>query len=584
MASAFFLYVRCKVEARRILRLILALMSFAGSVNAFAADLPASCNGTSEIAKLALYVDRYPYSTIRLDQPPYLTTAGLNLAIEDMQVEGQFTNQYLRQHGMDTTASKLLRSAEDNAAVAVAERHFFSNLKPSLTQLRALYNATSPTLSDPPSAHLDYYFLRKRRPNQTSEPLSTLYASIADVENTSVPLFHRQLTAYVPGEVTSGTVQVLRGKINPAIETRAFQLPLNSPTLFEGEHGWYILSVRKRQSSSKVPTFESSTATLHRKYMQDRRNAKEAEIRQRVTSQISVTWATTGSLQELIQNPHQTIAAVGERKAIVSEFLEFVSTNGFPSHLEGLEKALHEYLFRLGIVQLAEADGLTSSCLYGSIRDLAFKKALAVIWLQEQLQEKVQDPTSGEIKQRFKQEQSKLELPEQYAVMDIWTTTPSNSDLSEPDQVFLTREKTRTRMKALRDAMAASGFESSALLELDRQFGPFVVQDYGFAPQGPRGYLLDTAVAKLEVGEFSPVVEDAASVHFYLLKAKTPPRPMELHEAVPRLKKAIRSDKLEAARQQLLQQAIIESDTDVPGSRTLILDAGHRDKLIKSLL
>lgn len=572
------------MELRRLTELVLTIICFAGSFTARGADLSVSCESKSGLPTLALYVDRYPYSTIRLDQPPYLTTTGLELAWQDIHLEAEFASQYLSEHGVDTTASKLLRTAEDNAAIAVAETRYFSDLKPSVSQLRNLYSATSPTLAEPPFAQLDYYFLRRQPTQQTSEPLVRLISHIRGVRETSVPLFNRQLPDNLPDGITTGSSRIVHGKIDPAIETRAFQLPINSPTLFEGEHGWYILSVRHRRISSEFPSFEATTATLERMWYQNEREAVEADIRQQIAARFPANWTTTGPLQKLLQKPSLIIATVGSRKVVVSELLEFARIHGSAQHTGDLETALNDYLFRLGIIQLAGAEGLTSSCLYILIRDLGYRKALANIWLQEQIAEQVKLPAPAEVEQRFARERTNLKLPEHYAVMDVWTTAPTAADFPKPDRLYLARERTRTRMMALRDTATSSGFSLEKLPQLDKEYGPFIVQDYPLAPQGPRGYLLDTTVEQLKVGEFSSVVEDSGSFHFYLLKAKTPSRPMSLDEATAMLTRAIRSERIETARRQLLEKSLGKLNSDTPRDLTTLLDEARRERLIMTLL
>jgi len=545
------------------------------SGNALGSDCPESRSSST----LAVYISRYPISTIRINQDGYLTPDALKLAWQDYEIERKLACLSVR--GGDFTTSAVLSNAEDNAAIYLMYLSSFPPYEVTEQELRQSYEQTSPTYAQPASAKIEFYFLQKR-PEVTSTTLVALHKQLVS-NSSSTTLFTQEPPAH--GGVTTGSAIIVRGKLNPAIEDQAFSLPVKSARLFQGEHGWYIIWVSERNIEPKLPSFEDVRNQVKESFLRNRHERLERNVRNRVESEIPIRAVSSPDFKRIAvtTGTNTILTNVGRSSISVGDVLRFAEQIGTKATGDNWEKLYADYRFRRGLIELSKQDGLTSSCLYSHVRDMEYHKKLAALAIEEEIGTIFTPVSIAELLTVYQNRRKEFETGKKYGVLDFWTTAPTSKQYSAKDELYLKNEQTKARMQDLRNAVNQQGLDFKTLPRLSNQYGPFQLDDTGVQPQGPRGYLLDTTVQNLKVGEVSPVVADDRKYHFYILKSLIPSRPLTFEEAKPQLKQMLEGEQREKLRAQLIEKYAADVQP-MPDDALKVLNEDVREQLIQELM
>lgn len=347
-------------------------------------------------------------------------------------------------------------------------------------------------------AHFNFFFVPfpdGEAPGEDAEPPAEL-AEIARLADKGTEIESLRIEALRHGVAYSERpARGVEGSLTPLIEQALFGAEPGSWTgIVQTENGWHLFEVQSVRPGEE-PSLERAAPRIEARLQREKTEALRARIREAMRQ----------------EEEGRALAAEAEGE-----------------ELDGLlERAFAERLF---------ADRMDDVARIGRV---IANNAVIELWVN-QLPEQVTF-SEEELRAEFERNPGRYRAPEETSVLEAQVPLPRAEDFDSPRDHQTARVEMRRRLLLWTDELREEG-RSFADLEAGEAGFPLRVIDRGTRPQGPRGAVLDRAVANLEEGAFSPPVVGREFYHIFELTERHPPRETTFEEARDRVERMMRAE------------------------------------------
>jgi hypothetical protein len=201
-----------------------------------------------------------------------------------------------------------------------------------------------------------------------------------------------------------------------------------------------------------------------------------------------------------------------------------------PSEMPEVKKIIHETVARKRWMLENDLLEKPPDNPHVYARELEFESYLSKILEQMPI-----EVSEEEIEQYYERYRQALNTPKMTKIKCM-NIIAEESELTNDRQTTLEQCKS-IAMEALKRVQRGEDFD-----QVMKEVSPEGWQgNLDFQPQGPRGLVVDLAVAKLKVGQVSQPIPHAQGYYLIKLIAVQPSRPLTLEEAKPRIENVLRS-------------------------------------------
>lgn len=350
------------------------------------------------------------------------------------------------------------------------------------------------------------------------------------------------------------------GQYSEVIDEAIFSLPagkISEP--LRSRHGWHVVHVLDRREEEVIP-FEQREVTIRARLLSEKRTELRQDKEVELLEKFPLEWTglpdapedAEGEQAAAVAPPEDhVLATLGDTEFTAGEAAPRLGTTPEEAGEEDWRNAVEVLALPHRLLAWAEEEGWTAEPFFRERLSHRRNQVLALAYRDHLLAGiEVRDE---EIDAYYEQNQGSLMAPAEYEVRELFHTAPTGEEIPNRADLYLARERIQDRMERIRERLAAGENLEQLSEDMPEEMAGLLVTERGWAPQGPRGRLLDTAVADLEPGEYSSVVESRRGFHVFLLEDHRPPRPMTREEAADRIERLIRAERGNAMVRELVE-------------------------------
>ena len=437
----------------------------------------------------------------------------------------------------------------------MADRHVRGQVTVTDEEVEAWYEANISDFTRPPVARFQFLFERVENSGDVEaarERLEERRQRVLDGEESFVALAALQ-EGLDPDEADEEAVTLRgrRGQYAPEIDELLFSLePGGISETTRTRHGWHVVRLVDRTEGEVAPLEERRSQIEARL-----RQAKLASFRQQAEEQLAEAFPLEWhGLPDGDAPPGQdhVLATLEGEEYTAGEARQHLAAPPAEATEEQWRLAAEELAVTMRLHLWAAEEGWHEREQY-SERVTQNENTILARALFDELVSEI-EVTREEMREHFEENPGRFRHREEYEVRELFLSAPTEQEVPNRGDLHLARQKVREAMESIRQKLVEGTSMDDLPEELPEESSGLVVTDRGWAPQGPRGRLLDVAVRDLEPGEYSGVEESRRGFHIYLLEDKRPPRPMEFEEAEERIAVMLRATRTEDMRRELVAE------------------------------
>ncbi len=495
-----------------------------------------------------------PWETGR---PSYIGTEGRELARRDIARERVLAER-ARERGLHEDPAIAEELARQPLLVSreLADNHVQEQVTVTNEDIEAWYEANPDRYTRPARAEFQFLFERVESADDEEaarERLAQRRSRVVEDGESFVALVAEQ-EGLDPEEVTESEVSLTgrAGQYSEEIDNLLFSLEpgeISEPT--RTQHGWHVVRLLDRTEEQRIP-LEARRVQIESQV----RRAKLADFRRQAEEQLAeafpLEWNGLPGDGGAPEGGY-VLAALEDAEFTAGEVREHLAVPPAQATEEQWRQAAESAAVPMRLHLWAREEGWQEGEYYRQRLAQRENGILARAYFDHLVEEEI-DVTGEQEREYFEENQSRFMHRKEYEVKELFLSAPTAAEITNRGELHLARERVREAMERIREALAGGMALDDLPEELPEESSGLVVTDRGWAPQGPRGRLLDVSVQDLEPGEFSGVEESRRGFHVFILEDTRSPRPMEFEEARERIRAILRGNEREELRTRLVAE------------------------------